>query len=219
MTVAVSPARATTVSFEAVMAPTGSSVHLDSNIIESDGTGHGFSSMAPAQVAVGDQFTIKLTFLGGRGFSATNIDSGWLSVSDWNPKTNTPADGGPAEIVTQTGTLSFLDASGQAVYTSPSFSDDEGVFHIGQQFSTSTGLITFFGIQYSGILTAAIPGTTRTYNLLGLRLTGTNFSLVVPPPTATTPLPAALPLFAAALGGMGFLGCRRKRAGSLEKTG
>jgi hypothetical protein len=29
---------------------------------------------------------------------------------------------------------------------------------------------------------------------------------------ATTPIPAALPLFASALGGLGFVGWRRKRA-------
>lgn len=35
--------------------------------------------------------------------------------------------------------------------------------------------------------------------------------IVSPPPVATTPLPAALPLFAAALGGLGFIGWRRRR--------
>ena len=45
-----------------------------------------------------------------------------------------------------------------------------------------------------------------------------SYFLAIDPPTTTTPLPAALPLFAGGLGALGFLGWRRKRKVAASTT-
>jgi len=197
-----SAAGASSVSFNATFDPTTPGV-FSSNFINSQGTGLGFSGLAPAAVAVGDQVSIKYTF-GGMGISASNVSTAAVDVWDWNGS-NT-FDAGPDETVFMTGTASLLNSLGQVIATSSVRTDSNGFIHIGQfQLNFATGPLLFYGILYNGTLTGASPADTRTYNLAALTISGSNFAVVA------TPLPAALPLFATGLAGLGLLGWRRKR--------
>lgn len=65
-------------------------------------------------------------------------------------------------------------------------------------FTSGSPIATTFGYSQSGIFNAFLAEDRHAY--------------VVATPVATTPLPAALPLFAAALGGLGFVGWRRRKS-------
>jgi hypothetical protein len=66
----------------------------------------------------------------------------------------------------------------------------------------------FYGVTYAGTLTGASPTDPRTYDTPFLWIEGTNLQAV----SAVTPIPATLPLFVSAVGGLGLIGWRRKRA-------
>lgn len=93
-----------------------------------------------------------------------------------------------------------------------------GMLYVDTGFATSQGLLSveFFtgGHQYGEIsLTLFVSGVLSTSSggiadAFGDAFTGSFLVKEV----ATTPIPAALPLFAAALGGLGFIGWRKKRA-------
>ena len=166
-------------------------------------TGFGFSPLTPQNVTDGDQVTITYDF-GGRSVSFDRVVDAAAQVSDWDPLTQQPVDGGPVELLRQHGMLSFLDANGQVIFR-PDPLTQNGV-RIGVMFPVNIGPLTFFGLRYEGyFFTATNPGVTRTYNLPGITVTG-----ILHQP-AVTPIPAALPLFASALGGMGFVGWRRHK--------
>ncbi|MCB1759316.1 MAG: hypothetical protein KDI68_05970 [Gammaproteobacteria bacterium] len=71
--------------------------------------------------------------------------------------------------------------------------------------------------QTSTLIYDALPGDLLLGSALGIRISGdaqTSFDRVVldASPVIPTPVPAALPLFASALGWMGFAGWKRKKA-------
>jgi hypothetical protein len=74
-----------------------------------------------------------------------------------------------------------------------------GVFNV----PSSLGTVTSFGAGFTGVSTVTI--TESLAGFLGFD----NFTIT--PTAAETPLPAALPLFAAGLSALGLLGWRRKR--------
>ena len=68
--------------------------------------------------------------------------------------------------------------------------------------STATGLIAFLG--------GSSPHASGSFSLIGFGFGTVGFSIDFA--TAVTPIPAALPLFVSALGGLGFLSWRRRGA-------
>jgi hypothetical protein len=196
----VAPAMASTVTFDATLDLSQPGVLTNTQIHAYNGGESAFSPIVPQQVAVGDQFTLNYDF-GGTGVSADNITFAWASVDAQFTD--------PNEDVDEAGTFSFLNKDGSTLLSLTFGSDTEGSRHIGQgsQFF-NTGAIVFYGVSYSGTLTGASPSDARTYNQPALWVDGTNLHAL----TAVTPVPAALPLFISALGGLGFVGWRRKRA-------
>jgi hypothetical protein len=93
-----------------------------------------------------------------------------------------------------------------------------GILYANFPFATSQGLLSFEnfpgGHQYGEISLTVFTGAVLNISSGGLAdafgdaFTGSFLVKEV----ATTPIPAALPLFAAALGGLGFIGWRKKRA-------
>jgi hypothetical protein len=79
----------------------------------------------------------------------------------------------------------------------------------GSNSATSLGTLLLTGASETSNSLALYPYYFFTANK-GNVLLG-SFTIVDPPPTPTTPLPGALPLFAGGLGAMGLLGWRRKR--------
>ncbi|MDQ7248204.1 hypothetical protein [Dongia sedimenti] len=65
--------------------------------------------------------------------------------------------------------------------------------------------------QVPGLLSGSIASLFGKFEVTNLG--SVTFSINLPPaaPVATTPIPAALPLFISALGGLGFVGWRRRR--------
>ena len=86
--------------------------------------------------------------------------------------------------------------------------------------TTSPGPILFLSLDDGGTLIGFTGGTIDTAAVLGACNLASELCIGVPeqfgsadlsPETAATPLPAALPLFATGIGGLGLLGWRRKR--------
>jgi hypothetical protein len=165
-------------------------------------TGLGFSPLTPQQVSDDDLVTITYDF-GGRGVSFDRVVNAAAQVSNWDPLTQQPVDGGQVELLRQIGVLWFLDANGQVILRADQ-PRQNGV-RLGVIFQAlNIGPITFFGLRYEGFVHTP-PGYTGTYNLPGITVTG-----ILHQP-AVTPIPAALPLFASALGGLGFVGWKRRK--------
>jgi PEP-CTERM motif len=197
LALASSSSFASVVSFSGTFDGTGAS----STAITSENTGAGFSGIIPALVSQGDQVQITYTFLGG-SISVSNINLAAIYVEDLNPLTgNTTADGGPLERVTQTGTISFLDAQGRPIFTSDPFTDSEGAVNVGQILQISTGPLVFYGVQYNG--TVDVEPVARTYNLGALLLYGSDIATAIPEPSTWA-------MLLLGFAGIGFVAYRRK---------
>lgn len=184
---------------------------MNSSGVYSQGSGIGFSPTVSAQFGVGQTLTLNYDF-GAYGISASNVTTAWADIWDWNPVSGVTNDGAPYSNVSMTGTLSLLDSFGNAIFTTPSVTNVEGSVHVGQYFSgLSTGSLTFYGVQYNGLLTAMSVGTSRAYNLPGLTLQGSNFSLVQAPINAAVPEPATWAMMLLGFGGMGVALRRRRK--------
>lgn len=182
---------------------------LTSTSVMSHGTGLGFSPMVSEQFGVGQTLTLNYDF-GAFGLSASNVSLIWANIWDWNPALGQTADGSPHSTVWMTGSVSLLDAAGNAAFTSGPMSNSEGAVHVGQIFETSTGPVTFFGVQYTGMLDAMSNGTSRTYNLPGLVLLGSDFTRVDAPIMSAVPEPATWAMMLIGFAGIGY-SMRRRR--------
>jgi len=173
---------AATVSFTGVLNLSTPGIFSTSGISDS-GLGTGFSGVTPALVSQGDQVQIKYTFSGGQGLSASSVSQEWANIWDWNPNTNSTPDGKPQESVGWTGSFSFLDAAGHAIFTIGPQAGSGCCVHIGDFYNVAVGPIVFYGVEFDGTITS--ESVARTYNLPGLDLTGTNFAEVaaVPEPS------------------------------------
>lgn len=74
-------------------------------------------------------------------------------------------------------------------------------------FETQAGASSFIGMTFD-----TAPTAIRVYPYTDRRFGGPAFSMIDGVTAAVTPVPTALPLLAAALGGLGLLGSRRARA-------
>lgn len=83
--------------------------------------------------------------------------------------------------------------------------------HATQSTNASIGLQTFTD-DFSNLLSVSWTATSAPL-VAGLRWD--NVVVSDAPVVATTPIPAVLPLFATALGGLGWMGWRRKRLSAL----
>jgi hypothetical protein len=119
--------------------------------------------------------------------------------------------GGMFTTIDPTGSKSTmllgLNDNGLAVGT---YVDSMGVMH-GLLFNLNTD--TFQNIDDPlGIGTTTINGINDLDQLVGFYVNGDDNTIgLLANPASTTPLPAALPLFATGIGGLGLLGWRRKR--------
>jgi hypothetical protein len=113
-------------------------------------------------LAAGDTFDYTIDFKGSQTLTLFNPSTLWaFSYS-----------GLPESDVTGTGTLSFLDSSGNAFLTSSVKTSTEASIHFGQIFNSADfagGLpatLTFYGIRYVGTLDSyGDPNvTSRTYD-------------------------------------------------------
>lgn len=87
-------------------------------------------------------------------------------------------------------------------------SDQNSQFHLGSNYVTLATLESFYSTDLISVIDFIIDassGNPQHLTLNSITINGTTFS------ASTTPLPAALPLFATGLGALGLLGWRRKR--------
>lgn len=173
----------------------------------SQGTFNGWSSIsAPVSIGAGDSFTLSYTFLAGQALHAATLDYVTISVWDWNPATSTTADGASYSNFKTTGTISLLGADGLPIYSfAPAVTSNCCVRVGGTQVSTLTD-VTFYGIEYDGVLDEI--DATRRYNLPGLGFNATSFAIVAPP----VPESSTWAMMILGFCGLGFLSYRRNRA-------
>lgn len=162
-----------------------------------------FTPPFSVQLAEGDTFDYTISFLPGQQLTINNLSFIWafsyaVESSD----------------VTGTGSLSLLDSTGSALYTSNVKTDTEGAAHFGQQFSNSdfTSLpasVTFSGLRYVGTVDDYLePGVTvRTYNDPAFYFNADGYSAV---PEPTTMVAGALLLLPFGLQGIRHLRNRKQ---------
>jgi hypothetical protein len=94
-----------------------------------------------------------------------------------------------------------------ATWANPAYNSGAGVL-ISSVFSPTNnatgGFVGWEGLDPNGL-------SETVYDAHSGAITGHLADIVIGPPVETTPLPAALPLFASGLGALGLLGWRRKR--------
>lgn len=188
-----SAADAATVNFSATLDLSTPGVLSSSGI---NALGTGFSGLSPQSVSVFDDVTIKYTF-GGAGVSASDVGFGWAYII---------STGGPDEQAFLTGQFSLLDQDGNVIASSINAASVEQPTNIGQQWFISTGPITFYGAQWVGHVDAAVPSTTRLYDVPALVITGENFEGV----TAAVPEPSTWAMMILGFAGIGFMSYRRR---------
>jgi len=91
---------------------------------------------------------------------------------------------------------------------------DHGITHLS---ATTNDILVTIANFTSGNPTLAQVAYSSTGSAIGFYLSNSGIvhvaqSAASSPPVATTPIPATLPLFASALGGLGFAGWRRRKA-------
>jgi hypothetical protein len=149
---------------------------------------------------------------GGLGGPGGSVD---ISVSSNDPGTggvagdlvlSGPQDGPPPVTITS---FSYGDITGNSP-VGPNYIYDKTQWSVTINSADLAGLPIFIAIDTSGLGCpgGAAPGGYCLDPTLTITSTG---GLSFSPNTATTPLPAALPLFASGLGLIGWIGRRRKR--------
>ena len=166
-----------------------------------DGTGV-FSSPFLVDISAGDDVTLNFIFAGNEEVTADGLYE--ANVSVWTQGWNNYAN------VYSTGSLSFLDAQGNTLFSTPVASDSGCCVHVGQFISDGlpTGAITFHGMRWTGTVTSYDGFTTRTYDDPNL-LIGANSATLTGGPAV--PEPAS---WAMMVGGFGLVGgaLRRRKA-------
>jgi hypothetical protein len=159
-------------------------------------------SLSPANAA-SFTYAVDYTISGVTvtGSITTNCDLCTITTSDvtaWNFSVPTlPLSiSGTAPI----SALGDLSVSPAAITFTPSTNFTE--------FSGSAGCVVFDLLNCGGIPDPGVFGAENTSNFFLITEVSTADVTIA---TAATPLPAALPLFATGLGGLGLLGWRRKR--------
>jgi hypothetical protein len=166
-----------------------------------------YSMTASVLTATADQFTLSISGING----ATDTEKGRFGVQSFafNPPANFASATAPTGFTEQSGGLNSGGCDGHgnffcfAANTTPS----------GPALAADSTLSFVFDITLSsGSFAGYEPdfkinwvGTKNNYDLV---------SKAIDPVAATTPLPAALPLFASGLGALGLFGWRRKRKGA-----
>jgi hypothetical protein len=164
-----------------------------------------FSPSFDVQLAAGDTFDFRVMFEPGQQLTINNLHYIWLfSYSS-----------GPSTEVTGTGHFSFLDASGNPLYTSITVTDTEGFVHFGQHyyawvFDPLPASFTVSGLEYVGTLDSySDPAVViRNYNDPALYFNADSYSVS----TTAVPEPEAYAMMMAGLGLLASV-ARRRQAG------
>jgi hypothetical protein len=153
----------------------------------------------------------------------SSIDNQSWSLANITSETVTIGSGSSAYVANMSGAFinpfSFItfstNASGQLTFFDTDFTQfgtdnlphpNTGFGLIMGGFNSPAGF-TQFWVQSPITFSSTADSTGSNY----LGPTGINTTIISLAPTTNTPLPAALPLFATGLGGLGLLGWRRKR--------
>jgi hypothetical protein len=163
-----------------------------------------FGPFSPAfsfDLTAGDTFDYTILFKPGQTLTLVDPSLIWAF---------TYATDGQSTNFNSTGVLSLLDSTGAAFLTSTVKTDDEGDYHVGQQFAPSdfTGglpsTLTFSGLHYVGTLNSYDDPTvtTRAYGDPALYLDAGGISTNVPEPAT----------WALMLCGVAMLGLAMRRA-------
>ena len=157
-----------------------------------------FSPAYSVELAEGDIFDLTIDFAGSQSLTLTNTNLLWaFSYSS-----------GDSTDVTGTGTLSLLDADGNAFAVSDQMTSTEGEVHFGQSFTDAqfggllTGPVTFYGVRYLGLLEDYVDPaiTSRIYDTPGFYYSADAVNAVPEPAT-----------WAMMLGGFGLVGAATRR--------
>ena len=113
---------------------------------------------------MGDTLDLTIDFAGLQQLTVTNLEVIFASI--WT------TNGQQGANITQTGTVSFLSASGSTIYTTPVNTTFDGTVHAGQYLGPNQGdlgpvpsTLTFGGVRYVGTVDAYTDGyTTRNYD-------------------------------------------------------
>jgi hypothetical protein len=145
-----------------------------------------------------------------------------LQSADYNYSWTMDSDPNPANSVVGSETI-ITDFTGQAMGSSGALPTGALYFYASSFFggfgftdqASGQSLFDFIGDQIYSNGETAPSFATGTFFMTFDNKTNSNYSATLTvAAVAATPIPAALPLFVSALGGLGFVGWRRKRATS-----
>lgn len=192
----------------ALQTPTVINVTLDLTQVTTTDPGFWGASGAPAftpgqasfMLAEGDTFSMTVDFAGAQTLTVTDLGLLWAFFY---------IDGSTGTEVEGLGTISLLDADGNAFATSELKSTVEGQAHFGQQFNGSDfstplpGSVSFHGVRYDGTLVDHLDETVtvRSYGIPAFYVSGG---------VVAVPEPGSWALMIAGLGLVGSLARRRR---------
>lgn len=160
-----------------------------------------------------------ITFSSNSGFGVNVNSALWYGPGDltnaYLVNVYTPPPNGPTDLALTISLPTAVTAFGLDFSTL--FSSTTATFTLSNGFTTTantSNATTNFETQFLGFISTT-PFDSITFSVPNVFITdqGSNTSYVVADvvTASATPLPAALPLFASGLGGLGLLGWRRKR--------
>jgi hypothetical protein len=166
-----------------------------------------FSPPFSVQMSAGDTFNYTINFLPGQQLTINNLSQIWaFSYADLSTDVN------------GTGSLSLLDSTGAAIYTSNVKTDTEGSVHFGQFFSNTDfpslpASVTFSGLHYVGTVNYYVDPTVtvRTYDDPAFYFSAGSYT-TTPVPEPTTMVAGALLLLPFGLSAVRHLRNRKQAA-------